>query len=620
MNKKQMQKFLGETASALKDENGFSFRDLNKNGKLDVYEDPRRPAQERVEDLLRQMTIEEKAGLMFSPMMGQIGENTLDKKITSSKSVSVLEALAVKNINTFACFRTLAPVKFAAWYNACQKLAERTRLGIPITLCSDPRHTYTKNNNPLANLSDAGLSSWPVPLGLAAARDEKLVESFAQIARQELSALGIRFALHPSADTATEPRWARIQETFGEDAELNGRLIAPYIKGFQGENVNAQSVACCVKHFPGGGPQKDGEDPHFEYGKEQVYPANMFRYHLKPFEQAIKAGVAAVMPYYGKPTGVDGIDEISFNFNRSVIHGILREELEYDGIVHSDYNIIEDFKILGINFMPARAWGLENASAQEKIERAINAGVDQFGGESCSHLLADLVRRKQIPEERIDISCRRILLLKFRLGLFDNPYVDEEAAGKICGSQKFREAGEDAMRKSLVLLKNKNKVLPLKGKLKVYSQGYDIQTIEKFAIPVRNAREADFALIRLDAPYRRDTRTLFSLMFKGGDLTYTEKQIKKLMRVMKICPTIVSVKLLRPAVIPEIAENAVALIGEFETKDKILLEAVFGKFSPSGKLPFELPRSMEAVREQKSDAPYDSADPLYTFGFGLTYE
>ena len=146
--------------------------------------------------------------------------------------------------------RSRDPITFARWHNTFQKVAEKTRLGIPVTLCSDPRHEFMESSNPLASLLDISLSSWPHPTGLAATRNEKLVEEFGQIARQELTAMGIRFALHPMADLATEPRWGRITGTFGEDAELTGRMIAAYIRGFQGGKIGKASVACCVKHFP----------------------------------------------------------------------------------------------------------------------------------------------------------------------------------------------------------------------------------------------------------------------------------------------------------------------------------------------------------------------------------
>ena len=189
---------------------GFLFRDLNRNGKLDVYEDSRQPKNKRINDLLNQMTIEEKIGLMFSPMMRAGKKGKLQEKKTLFSKFGTSDIISRKMINTFATFASGSPTEFVKWHNAFQKVAERTRLGIPITLCSDPRHEYVESDNPLANLADTNVSKWPNPLGLAATNDVALVERFGDIARQELKSLGIRFALHPMADLATEPRWSRI--------------------------------------------------------------------------------------------------------------------------------------------------------------------------------------------------------------------------------------------------------------------------------------------------------------------------------------------------------------------------------------------------------------------------
>ncbi|MCL2254299.1 MAG: glycoside hydrolase family 3 C-terminal domain-containing protein [Lachnospiraceae bacterium] len=612
----KMKNNLGIDAPLLKDENGFSFCDLNKNGKLDIYEDSRRPIEARVEDLLSQMTIEEKAGQMFCPYLSSTNEKALHKKGSPFSAGTVLQTIADKQVSAFSCMGAAKPDVFAKWYNACQKMARRTRLGIPITLGSDPRHHFVGENNPLATLVDNGLSTWPAPIGFGAIADEELTEAFGQIARKELRAIGISFGLHPVADTATEPRWPRIKETFGEDAGLNARLTAAYIRGFQGKEISNQSVACCVKHFPGGGPQKDGDDAHFSFGKEQVYPGGHFDYHLKPFEAAAEAGVCAVMPYYGVPIGLEGIEEVGFNYNRDIITGLLREKMKYNGIVHTDYSIIKDNIIAGIR-LPARSWGAEELNAHRRVKKAIDAGIDQLGGEFCSELLVDLVRSGEIPEKRLDESCRRVLSLKFRLGLFDNPFVSVEEALRICNAPDYVKAGEEAMRKSLVLLKNQ--VLPLKKKVNVYIEGFQKTNILKYANIVNSPKNADFALIHLGFPYRSDRRELLAMMFKGLDLDYTEKQKKHLSAIMNTCPTIVCINMVRPAVIPEIAQQAAGILCEFGAKETIILEAVFGEFSPNGKLPFELPRSMEAVRKQKSDVPFDSEDPLYEYGFGLSY-
>ena len=256
--------------------------------------------------------------------------------------------------------------------------------------------------------------SGPSRPGLAAIGDEELVEEFAYIARQEYIAVGLRSALHPMADLATEPRWARINGTFGEDNQLAAKLTGAYIRGFQGAELNAQSVACMTKHFPGGGPQKDGEDPHFVYGREQVYPGDNFDYHLPPFEAAFEAGTAMIMPYYGMPIGTEH-EPVGFAFNKGIITGLLREKYGFDGVVCTDWGTLTDAEIAGTPF-PARAWGVEHLSLGERIVKSLQAGIDQFGGEACPEALVELVRNGQVSEARLDISARRLLRDKFRLG------------------------------------------------------------------------------------------------------------------------------------------------------------------------------------------------------------
>ncbi|MHA1746634.1 MAG: glycoside hydrolase family 3 N-terminal domain-containing protein [Promethearchaeota archaeon] len=614
---------LGPEAAILT-EDGVQFRDLNKNGKIDIYEDPRKSIEDRVEDLLSQMTVEEKIGQMFSPMLGVGKGGEIKEKNSLFSKFSTSEIIVKRNISTFTIMGSIKTEDFVQWHNACQLLAEKTRLGIPLTICSDPRHEYMDSNNPAASLLDASLSKWPQPLGLAATRDEHLVENFANIARQELSSIGIRFGLHPMADLATEPRWGRINGTFGEDAELTGKMVAAYIRGFQGSTLGKESVACCVKHFPGGGPQKDGYDPHFSYGAEQVYPGEKFAYHQIPFKHAFEAGAAAVMPYYGKPMGIEGLEEVGFNFNKQITTDLLRTQLGYEGIVHTDYGIISPMKVLGVRLHGPMMWGVEHLSRLDRVEKAINAGVDQLGGEACTDLLLQLVSQGRVPVSRLDESCRRVLKLKFELGLFDNPYTEASKALALCNKKEFVEAGREAMRKSLVLLKNgdtnNTPVLPLKDPVKIYMEGFDKDLVSQYAQVVKTPEKADFALLNVKTPSRLDLRELFGLLFKQGDLDFTEKQSKKLEKVMAACPTIVNIYLDRPAVIPELKQHASAIIGNFSVSPDLVLDLIFGKFKPTGKLPFELPASMEAVRKQRSDVTQDSLNPLYSFGHGLTYE
>lgn len=256
---------------------------MNKNGKLDVYENTFAPLEERVNDLVLQMNLEEKAGMMFVSMIGMRDNGELiDKPFLSGNALDIMislwlpttsEMVAVKKMNSFNIISGYDARVIATFNNNIQKMAERTRLGIPVTIATDPRHGTEEN--PGAAIYTSSFSQWPSSLGLAATRDTVLVQEFGDIARQEYRAAGITLALHPMADLATEPRWGRSNGTFGEDAHLSARMTKAYILGFQGDSLDHNSVACMTKHFSGGGPQKDGEDAHFPYGKEQVYPGNI---------------------------------------------------------------------------------------------------------------------------------------------------------------------------------------------------------------------------------------------------------------------------------------------------------------------------------------------------------
>jgi len=594
------------------------FRDLNKNGRLDPYEDPARPIDERVEDLLAQMTLEEKAGLMFHQIAGVNPNGTLDPPAHGPFRQPIAESVTGKLINHYNVHGLPEPRLAARWHNNLQQLAEATRLGIPVTISSDPRHGF--QSNPLTSFAAASFSQWPEPIGMGAIGDPQLVEQFGDIARQEYVALGIRVALHPMADLATEPRWARINGTFGENAAMAASLTAAYIRGFQGTELGPHSVACMTKHFPGGGPQKDGEDPHFAYGREQVYPAGLFDYHLPPFEAAFAAGTAQIMPYYGMPIGTE-LEEVGFAFNKQVITDLLRGRYGFDGVVCADWGVITDKA--GPATMVARAWGVEHLTPLERLKKALDAGVDQFGGEACPELVVELVQRGQVSEARIDESARRLLRDKFRLGLFDNPYLDEEAAERIVGRADFRTAGETAQRRAIVLLKNGahggKPALPLADRPRIYVEGIDPQTAAQYG-EVTGIDEAELAIVRLSTPYEQRNGEFLEQLFHAGDLDFKSPEKERIIALLARIPTVVAIHLDRPAVIPEIAEHALALLGEFGASDAAVLDVVWGRFAPEGKLPFELPSSMEAVRAQHPDAPHDSANPLFPFGHGLTYE
>jgi beta-glucosidase len=600
-------------------EGGHVFRDLNKNGELDAYEDSRLPIETRVDDLLQQMTLEEKAGLMFHPAIGMGAEGQLLEEPGPMNPIPTSEYLYEKKINHFNLYHIAPLKKTAEWYNRLQKMAERSRLGIPVTISSDPRHSFSDTLG--ASLFTEGFSHWPEQLGLAAAGDEAMVEQFGDMARQEYMAIGIRVALHPMADLATEPRWARCNGTFGEDAALSAKMTAAYIRGFQGEELGPTSVACMTKHFPGGGPQKDGEDAHFAYGKDQVYPGDNFDYHLIPFDAAFEAKTAQIMPYYGRPLGLD-LEEVGFGYNKDVVTSLLREKYGFDGVVCTDWGLVNDVVVNGEVLFPARAWGAEDLSAAGRVRKIIEAGCDQFGGEFCPELIVELVNSGELSEERLDQSVRRLLRDKFRLGLFDDPFVDVQAVESIAGREDFVAAGELAQRRSMVLLKNGNSasgtVLPLRGKPRLYVENLAPELAGRYGQVVDTPEEADFAIIRLQTPYEKREGFLDGL-FHAGDLDFKGPDLAHIMEVCGKVPTIVDIYLDRPAVIPEITAQSIALIADFGAADSAVLDVIFGQFSPTGRLPFELPSSMEAVRAQKEDLPCDSENPLFPFGFGLNY-
>ncbi len=611
-----MQNSTLEQSNLIQIENGFRFRDLNKNGKLDIYEDSRQPIDARVDDLLKQMTLEEKAGLLFinGAVINEDG-SIEDKPDAPRFPRAAVTQMTHLQMNHFNLWQIPGAQVVASWYNKLQRFAEQTRLGIPVTIASDPRNHFTRN---IFSMAAMDFSQWCETLGFAAIDDVELVKQFADIVRKEYLAVGIRVSLHPQIDLATEPRWPRISGTFGEDAHLTARLVKAYIEGFQGDTLGSHSIACMTKHFPGGGPQNEGLDPHFEFQKGQVYPGNNFDYHLIPFEAAFEAKTAAIMPYYGIPT--DQTDEnVAMSFNKTIITSLLREKYQYDGVVCTDWGLITDSNMAD-TIWPARAWGVEHLSETERVEKSIDAGVDQFGGESCPEHVVELVKIGRLSEARIDQSARRLLRLKFELGLFDDPFVNEDDVPNVLGRAESVAAGLASQQRAVTLLKNEDQGLPLKGQPKIFIKNIDSSVASQYAEIVTSPEEADFAILRLETPWVPvETKNPFARGFHHGDLDFKEPLKTEILDLLRTVPTIVVLYLDRPAVIPEINRSARALLAEYGASDAAVLNIIFGKAHPEGKLPFELPSSMDAVRAQKADVPHDSEDPLYSFGFGLSY-
>ena len=595
------------------DVDGMSFRDLNKNNELDQYEDYRLDNAQRVKDLVSQMTLEEKVGTLFHPpvtinpdWMFRLYSLFVDGgKLTESEIID-------QHINHFNLYGNPKPERLAKKLNSLQKIASRSRLGIPVTISSDPIHEVP-NGGGVASFSLDGFSKWPSQLGLAASQNPSLVKQFAEIAREEYLAVGIRTALHPMADLATEPRWARNFGTFGSDNVLSSKLTMAYMDGFQGKTIDSQSVMTMVKHFPGGGPQENGLDPHLFSGRNQIYPGNMFDYHIKPFIDAINNNLAVIMPYYGITVNQTS-ENVAIGFNKDLLTTLLRNELGYKGVICSDWGIIN-----------GRHWGVGDLSIEERYIKAIDAGIDQFGGEKDTEVVVELIKKGLIPISRIDASVNRILKNKFDLGLFDNPYVEVDLVKNRVNTERNIKLGREAQKQSMVLLKN-NSTLPLDKNINIFVDGFNAKSILHGNV-VSNIKDADVIVSYVHTVFNgnqpsginRLVDNVLSSIFPNQDLNFSPEILEKLEEFSSIKPLIVVVDLNRPAILDSIDQMSSALVGTFGVDEAVIFETLFGESKPTGKLPFEIPSSMKEVDEQLEDVPDDTINPTFKFGFGLTY-
>jgi len=639
-----LQPTLGYRSAQILHIDGLDFKDLNHNGKLDPYEDWRLAPEVRVDDLLTQMKLEELAGVMVHGTLRAIGTMGTLGLGSGYDQQQVKQAVNEHGVNSFITRLTGKPKFLADENNRVQEIAEASRLGIPVTISTDPRHHFEQ----VLGVSSEGqsLSKWPETLGFAAMGDPELTRHFADIARQEYLAVGIRETLSPQADLATEPRWARISGTFGEDAELSRRMTKAYIEGFQNgaAGPNSGSVLAVVKHWAGYGAANDGWDSHNYYGRFATFPGHNFEQHLVPFTGAIEAHVAGVMPTYSilEEVSLDGrpLEQVGAGFSKQLLQDLLRGRYKFEGVVLSDWAITNDCadacqlgaptgekpnpKNIG---MP---WGVLDISKEDRFAKAINAGIDQIGGTEDSQYIVEAVQHGKISEARVREAAGRILLQKFQLGLFEQPYVNADAAGTIAGSPEFVRDGDAAQARAVVLLENKSlsstgrPILPIDpAGRKVFLLNIDAAEAKKAGFTVvDDPNKADIAIIRAPAPYQSEhPGYFFGLRQHEGRLNFvdSDEAYSALTRVSALVPTIFTTTLERPLILSNVKPHATALLGDFGIADGPLLALITGKSAPAGHLPFELPSSSDAVQKQKSDLPHDSENPLYPFGFGLRY-
>lgn len=694
----------------------LAFKDLNKNGKLDPYEDWRLPVDERAKDLASKMSVEQIAGLMLYSAHqaipatggGPFGASTYHSKPfgeSGAKPGDLTDQqrkfLTDDNLRHVLITSVESPAIAAQWNDNAQALVEGIGLGIPANNSSDPRNgsdAYAEYN------AGAGgkISMWPGTVGIAASFDPQLMKQFGEIASKEYRALGIATALSPQIDLATEPRWSRFDGTMGEDPNLAVDMARAYVDGFQTSTGTDEisggwgfkSVNAMVKHWPGGGPEEGGRDAHFGYGEYAVYPGNNLKDHLKPFTEGAfklqgKTGMAsAVMPYYTISFNQDTVnrENVGNSYNKYLITGLLRGKYGFDGVVCTDWMITKDTK--SVSVFQGKCWGVEKLTEAERHYKAIEAGVDQFGGNNDMGPVIEAYNMgvKEHGEEymrkRFEQSAVRLLRNIFRVGLFENPYLDPAETEKVVGNPEFMKAGYDAQLRSVVMLKNHDKTLPLKKQAKVYipkkfipggRNWFGVETKEswrdavnpelagKYFQVVEKPEDADFALVCIDSPkggvgyseddlkkggngyvpislqygsykaeFARETsiaggspfENFTNRSYNGKSVTASNLQDMKTVNETKARmgkkPVVVVVNASNPMVFSEIEKSADAILVHMGVQSQAILDVVSGAFEPSALLPFQMPADMKTVEEQKEDVPRDMK--CYVDVDGNTYD
>lgn len=682
---------------------GLPFKSFDGKDELLPYEDWRLDARERAEDLAARLSIDQIAGLMlYSPQYhvpsktGTFDGREYDPAVNHAWGLSdeQKEILAHDHVRHLLAAGVESPESAARWNNRIQAYVENLGFGIPANNSSDPRHSAFFDEQ----FSSGGLgrtSLWSHCLGLAATFDPSRVERFARIASAEYRAMGLATALSPQCDLATDPRWYRFSSTFGNDPRLVTDLTRAYVRGFQesdeGAGWGTGSVNAMAKHWPGGGSGEGGRDAHYGNGKYAVYPGGCYEEHKRPFiEGAFKLDsptekASAVMPYYTISVGVDSSGCRGNAYSREIIENQLRRQAGFDGVVCTDWAITHDEVHPGVH--SGKPWGVESESEARRHYLALEAGVDQFGGNQAkapvleAYAMGVAEKGEAEMRKRMERSAVRLLMNMFRVGLFENPYVDPENTRAIVGNPEWSAEGRRQQLDSVIMLKNKNSILPLPKGVKLWIPDRDIPetlTYWRSIVPARhvdllkgreadgftrvnNPAEADVAVVFVESPhsymmgydteeamnggsgyipislqYRPYTATKarkFSLA--GGDpfestanRSYFGKtartinecdldMIESARRAMKERPVIVIMMASNPPVLAEVEPLADAILMGFDVDASVYLDIIMGRHEPSALLPFEIPASMDAIEIHCEDRPHD-IEP-YTDSEGNTY-
>ncbi len=587
---------LGARVKNIIEVDGYQFRDLNDNGALDPYEDWRLSAEERADDLLGRMEPVQMASQMVHLTL-------VSKKDSWFTDYNVGFALVYEYVFDSA-------KDAAERTNEIQELSESSALGIPVVFSMDTEIGA-------AFISDA--TFLPDQLNQGAANDADLVTRLNDVLREELMAVGIRMALSPDADLMTDPRWGRNQETYSEDTEVVQKLIVAAVLSLQqGSSLSEKSVIATVKHFPGAGAQENGVD-----ASPLTIAEDSLELHLAGFKAAIAAGVAAVMPYGYSTVPYLGGDAVENSADQSavVMTDLLRNELGFEGLIQTD-------------------WGLNFAGAA-------NAGADILGGagvRSTNQLISS------VDESRLKDACRRILIAKFQLGIFENPYVDADAASEIVGSDEHKAVAKEAAARSLTLVKYEN-AESLAGKsfvvagelatdLRALNSGWTAKSpteltgttlLEAFQSKAGADNVTYYATAEEIPADLTGVTAVVVLGEKSGThdpewgadtLEFPEDQVALMKALDNAGANVIAVVLMNRAyVMTPVTETCDSILLAYRpgvtSGAEAVAEALFGESAITGKTPFQIPASMDQVLAQREDMPLDIENPLYDYGYGI---
>ena len=656
---------------------GLRFRDLDGDGQLTPYEDWRLSPAERAADLVARMSPQEKIGLMVitsRPMGisqhektltshdGALDEQYLPVKVDPHTSARLpfegtSEMIEDLHIRHFIMREEPTGARIATWVNALNEVAEGTRWGIPVIVAANSKNE-AGGFKMGGTAEDQPFTQWPGTLGLAATGSLQVIESFAAHSRAEWRGTGLRKGYMYMADVLTDPRWFRGQGTLGEDPQFVADAIGTLVRGFQGaDGLERDGVALTVKHFPGGGSRENGTDPHYAEGRFNIYPTagSLEKYHLPPFQAAIDARVSSIMPYYAIPSAekshtpqgrLTEFEQVGFAFNAEVLR--LLRQMGHRGYINSDSGVLSKM-----------AWGVEELTTAERVGKGVMAGTDMFADTNDVASVREAYLHGHFTAERLDEAATLLLTELFALGLFENPYVDVEAADRVVQNPEAVAAAQDAHRRSVVLAKNHDGVLPLsptalQGKrvyLELFATGTTVRQLDALRRRIADEHpEIDFT-----TDYRgADVAIVLLRPFIGsyfeyvgiGDLSiddHSDVDIAKVRDIREHVDTlVVGLNALFPWLLDGVEPLADALLVGFETDYGVMVDAILGAFAPTGKLPITFPLSAAAIavdeqgrctspndvpgyaKEQHMDGrPYvyeDADGNRYQLGHGLTYE